>query len=279
MAGGRSGYLNFLRKLCQHVVVAQNSSPQTLTAWIQDNSNYGYKQAKKIESLLRGIGVITQRDGGLSLSEVAKRWFETEEDSILVAQLHGQIQFFGEMLAELNTTARSIEELHSVAMGYGMTWTSRAQVDRRRGWLQSAGMIKPSNGGRLTITNAGRQLLSQLQIHQPLVEPLSTQTLSAVKAVDLCGIDYVSPTRNESIESKRVFEVDPDLVDRGTTAHMDVQDQFAAAVESAGLKPLSPAAHDPQFDVAWRMGNSVFVVEVKSVTEENENRQLRLGLG
>ena len=68
-------------------------------------------------------------------------------------------------------------------------------------------------------------------------------------------------------------------MERGIAAHMDVQDALAEAVRSAGLVPLSPATHDPQFDVAWKIDDSVFVVEVKSVTEENEERQLRLGLG
>ena len=81
------------------------------------------------------------------------------------------------------------------------------------------------------------------------------------------------------MERRRVFEVDPDLIDRGTAAHMDVQDELAEAVRSAGAEPRSPAPHDPQFDVAWQNGDSAFVVEVKSMTKQNEDRQLRLGLG
>ena len=46
-----------------------------------------------------------------------------------------------------------------------------------------------------------------------------------------------------------------------------------------GTTPLSPAAGDPTFDMAWFCDGILFVGEVKSITSVNEERQLRLGLG
>jgi hypothetical protein len=37
--------------------------------------------------------------------------------------------------------------------------------------------------------------------------------------------------------------------------------------------------NEPNFDIAWTSGKKVFVAEVKSVTDANEEKQLRLGLG
>jgi hypothetical protein len=95
------------------------------------------------------------------------------------------------------------------------------------------------------------------------------------------GRAYVPPARTGApAESKtRVFEVDPDAVDRGTTAHKDVQDALAAALKGRGLEPLSPQPGDPQFDIAWVQDRVAFVAEVKSLTVANEEQQLRLGLG
>jgi hypothetical protein len=39
------------------------------------------------------------------------------------------------------------------------------------------------------------------------------------------------------------------------------------------------APDEPNFDLAWQVDNCVFVAEVKSLTAENEEKQLRLGLG
>lgn len=95
------------------------------------------------------------------------------------------------------------------------------------------------------------------------------------------GTEYSPPSRlGIGAEPKtRVFEVDPDLIDRGTTAHMDVQDALAEAVWNHGLNPLSPRPGDPQFDIAWMQDGVAYVTEVKSLTDVNEERQLRLGLG
>jgi hypothetical protein len=42
---------------------------------------------------------------------------------------------------------------------------------------------------------------------------------------------------------------------------------------------LRPVAGDPNFDLAWRIGDVLYVAEIKSTTPKNAGRQLRLGLG
>lgn len=70
------------------------------------------------------------------------------------------------------------------------------------------------------------------------------------------GIPYREPSRQETVKRQEVWEVDPDFRDRGTAAHTDVQNQLAEIVRLAGLEPLSPEQNDPQFDVAWRQGDT-----------------------
>jgi hypothetical protein len=75
------------------------------------------------------------------------------------------------------------------------------------------------------------------------------------------------------------FSVDPDVIDRGTKAHIDTQNALAARLVSAGLLPLEPQASTPPYDLAWDDQQTLFVAEVKSLTPANEEKQLRLGLG
>jgi hypothetical protein len=98
---------------------------------------------------------------------------------------------------------------------------------------------------------------------------------------DTGGRPYEPPARDEAaqVPVARVFEVDPDVIDRGTTAHKDVQDALAQVIAEHDLEPLSPRPGDPKFDVAWVQEGVAFVAEVKSLTDANEERQLRLGLG
>lgn len=94
------------------------------------------------------------------------------------------------------------------------------------------------------------------------------------------GQPYRRPPRSGEGESTlRVFSVDPDAIDRGTNVHKDVQDQLADAVSARGWHPLSPSGSDPLFDIGWVVSDTAWIAEVKSLTESNEDRQLRLGLG
>jgi hypothetical protein len=72
---------------------------------------------------------------------------------------------------------------------------------------------------------------------------------------------------------------DPDLVGRGNRAHKHTRNALGAYLKSLEIQPLDPVSSDPPFDLAWWKGDILYVAEVKSLTRENEERQLRLGLG
>ena len=94
------------------------------------------------------------------------------------------------------------------------------------------------------------------------------------------GQPYMRPPPGGSATpGSRVFRFDPDAIDRGTNAHKKVQNQLAEAVRERGWEPRSPSHSDPLFDVGWIAANVAWIAEVKSLTPNNEERQLRLGLG
>jgi len=75
-------------------------------------------------------------------------------------------------------------------------------------------------------------------------------------------------------------QTDGQTVHRGHLAHCELQDQLAKFIEDNGLTPHSPEGGDPPFDVMWRMQSGTpRIVEIKSMTSENERHQLRLALG
>jgi hypothetical protein len=78
---------------------------------------------------------------------------------------------------------------------------------------------------------------------------------------------------------KDSFDIDSDLVNRGNQAHAQTLNALAAFLEAHGVQPLGPGPNDPIFDLGWAQGPAKFVTEVKSLTEANEEHQLRLGLG
>lgn len=72
---------------------------------------------------------------------------------------------------------------------------------------------------------------------------------------------------------------DPDGTGRGLAAHNRTQNQIAEIVRGLGWFPRSPAPGEPDFDVAWKVKDTFFVCEVKSLSPTNEERQLRMAVG
>jgi hypothetical protein len=83
----------------------------------------------------------------------------------------------------------------------------------------------------------------------------------------------------EAAERVRTIEFETEAVERGIKGHVETEKALAATLRELGISPLSPRASDPPFDVGWRYGGRLFIAEVKSLTAQNEEHQLRLGLG
>jgi hypothetical protein len=109
--------------------------------------------------------------------------------------------------------------------------------------------------------------------------PMAQTAAGAIDAGPSLGRPYITADETTTTIEWEPFSVDPSLVDRGTRGHALTQNALSAAVRRAGHEVLSPGPHDPRFDLAWRAGDRVYVCEVKSLTSNNEERQLRLGLG
>ena len=72
---------------------------------------------------------------------------------------------------------------------------------------------------------------------------------------------------------------DPDSAGRGLAAHSRTQNYLAGVIRDLSWLPKSPKPSEPQYDLAWIAHDMLFVYEVKSLTSENEQRQLYLATG
>jgi hypothetical protein len=111
-------------------------------------------------------GFLTLSSGVIEPTPTAAQWRSTDDPRIVVEALHTHIRFIGEMLACL-TEPRRLEEILVIAnRNYSLAWESIAQVNIRRGWLQSAGAIAVDGDGRLVATDVGRSQLTTLQLER-----------------------------------------------------------------------------------------------------------------
>ena len=99
------------------------------------------------------------------------------------------------------------------------------------------------------------------------------------RATPSLGAAYREARVSPLASGRQPFTVDPALVERGLKGHSDMQNALAQVLRQAGIEPRSSLPREPNFDIAWETEGTVFVAEVKSITDDNEEEQLRLGLG
>ena len=115
-----------------------------------------------------------------------------------------------------------------------------------------------------------------------LFDELSVGTFDEADAVnvdDVLGSPYRRINESALSSVRDPFDTDPALVERGLQAHARTQNELADYLNWHGIEPLSPQPDEPQFDLAFFTKGAMTVVEVKSLTDSNSERQLRLGLG
>ena len=82
---------------------------------------------------------------------------------------------------------------------------------------------------------------------------------------------------NDLADGSPIWEYDPSERDRATLEHRLLENWLMTRVQEEGLGPLD-AVRGPQFDLAWTIGETIVICEVKT-TRGDEVKQLRLGVG
>ncbi|MCY4492449.1 MAG: restriction endonuclease [Acidimicrobiaceae bacterium] len=102
------------------------------------------------------------------LPESTKRWLLDDDPTPLVARLHHRVQFVGEMLKSLEQPMTTADLRRLAGEQYFMGWETNTQIDNRRGWLQSAGLIRRDSDGLLRLTDDGSGFLDRVVVQPAL---------------------------------------------------------------------------------------------------------------
>ena len=91
--------------------------------------------------------------------------------------------------------------------------------------------------------------------------------------------EYRRAAEQASVAAGDPFSIDPAVKERALRSHAVTQNALADFLVARGFTPRSAVGSQPNFDIAWEDGDTLWVGEVKSLTYDNEEKQLRLGLG
>ena len=238
MPGGYDGYFETLRMLCEHV--ADRFPPlDDLIEWWQEALSVAPTSAKLRMDFLRASGVLELDGEVCKLTDIARRWLDSGDDTVIIAQLHSRTRFVGEALSELHKAQLAGDSLKTsnlldLANGrYGFDWKTANQIAFRRGWLQSAGLINSTDGKRLEVTDVGRSLLGQLELYEPPTAgvPPKPGTTTEVTSHDSLTPSSSPASAPATSEGESIASTDVSLRSAVTTKGQ----ALAAEVQAAGV--------------------------------------------
>lgn len=166
MPGGYAGYLDAVGRICE-LVEAERPTPEEFVHVLEQEFGLGNRGAYLRAIFLRRVGFVLEEGGVCRTSDWAQRWFASRDPKIAIALVHGRTRFVGEMLTVVREPKTVEEILHIANESYGAGWKTSTQVNNRRGWLQSAGMLRIDDAGRLVLTDAGDSFLRGVPIFEP----------------------------------------------------------------------------------------------------------------
>jgi len=139
--------------------------------------------------------------------------------------------------------------------------------------------IRPSQAYLTKLPRALVEHFPALRDSVAQLEVGSSPPSSSLPGTPPLGIEYRRADESATLSGVDPFAIDPAIRERGVRGHAATQNALADLLEGEGHQPRSPRGDEPDFDLAWEVDGAAWVAEVKSLTPNNEERQLRLGLG
>lgn len=117
---------------------------------------------------LKGLGLICNKSGLLSLSEVGLEFYNFPSRRLLANLLHDRYRLFGETLELLESSSKTVEEVDKeLCREYCLDWANLSNTRRRMDWLEVLGLIQGVGNRKWGLTQEGKDILQEW----PLITP------------------------------------------------------------------------------------------------------------
>ena len=167
LLGGSDKYVSTLQK-CLEFVEESNPSEEQLKEWFVKTFRLENERAvKDYTHTIKNLGLIVKDDGKLLLSDTAKRFLETHENSLLYQVLNANYVGFNDALRILYDNALTLSELAPLLRRkIGAKWQKETQCRLRLYWLSSLGYVV-KKGRKYTPTIEGKKIVESEMEEKP----------------------------------------------------------------------------------------------------------------
>lgn len=163
LPGGIDAYQEVLARILDRVGHGDPARDE-LVGWLRDELGVSERRAAYVVNFLSRIGLLRREASRVALTPEGRWWLFERDGLFLLALIHGRVRYIGEMLAHLDQPRTTEELLDHANARYGMNWTSRGQIVRRRHLLGGVGAVEFDEEQRLRRTEFGDRALSELEL-------------------------------------------------------------------------------------------------------------------
>lgn len=114
---------------------------------------------------LKGVGLVRNHSGILSLSDIGKDFSKNPSKWQLAYLLHDKYRLVGEVLEMLISAPKTVEDIDKeLCREYCLDWANLSNTRRRMDWLEVLGLIEGVGGRKWTVTEEGKRALAEWDI-------------------------------------------------------------------------------------------------------------------
>lgn len=167
LRGGKQEWFNIIVELVKIIgansVVDLDATPELEMISVQ----YSWRT---YAPFLKGVGLVSNRSGVLSLSEEGVVFMQTPTKYALANMLHDKYRLVGEVLDFLTSTPKTVEEIDKeLCREYSLDWADLSNTRRRMDWLETLGLIEGAGNRKWSLTEEGKNAYKNWELVTPEV--------------------------------------------------------------------------------------------------------------
>lgn len=206
LRGGKQEWFNIVTELVKKIAITSIADMGLSTELESTNTSYPWRT---YTPFLKGVGLVRNHSGILSLSDVGKDFSKNPSKWQLACLLHDKYRLVGEVLEMLISCPKTVEDIDKeLCREYSLNWANLSNTRRRMDWLEVLGLIESVGSRKWAVTDVGKRALEEWDIVTPEAVDMEIS--------DSCEIKIIPPPA-EIFELLLKLKSDPSLHNKRNT--------------------------------------------------------------
>ena len=206
LRGGKQEWFNIVTELIKKIAITSIADMSLSPELESTNTSYPWRT---YAPFLKGVGLVCNHSGILSLSDIGKDFFKNPSKWQLACLLHDKYRLVGEILEVLISVPKTVEDIDKeLCREYSLDWANLSNTRRRMDWLEVLGLIEGIGSRKWAVTDEGKRALEEWDIVTPDIVDIKTSAPSEIN---------ITPPPTEILELLSKLNSDPSLHNKRNT--------------------------------------------------------------